>query len=65
MDADNLLKVDVENCILRGKIVARQWDTDFQEWKYLIDGKTLDGYALEVVAKLAHDNTVIITAYLL
>lgn len=65
MDADDLLKVDVENCILRGKIVARQWDVDFQEWKYLIDGETLDSRELEVVAKLGRDNTVIITAYLL
>lgn len=65
MDADDLLKVDVVNCILQGEIVTRQWDHDFQEWKYLVDGKTLDGFDLEVVAKLKRDNTVVITAYLL
>lgn len=65
LDADDLLKVDIENCILRGEIVFRQWDVDFNEWKYLVDGETLDGRELEVVAKLGRGNTVIITAYLL
>ena len=27
MDADDLLKEDIEACILGGNIVARQWDT--------------------------------------
>jgi hypothetical protein len=27
MDADDLLKVDVEHCILNGDIIARQWDS--------------------------------------
>ncbi|HMV49951.1 MAG TPA: hypothetical protein PLD20_16205 [Blastocatellia bacterium] len=38
---------------------------DFQEWKYLVDGETLNGFDLEVVVKLKRDNTVVITAYLL
>lgn len=65
MDADDLFKADVENCILEGKIVARQWDEDFQEWKYLVDGKTMDDDDFELTAKLSKDHTVIITAYLL
>ncbi|MFN0125024.1 MAG: DUF4258 domain-containing protein [Blastocatellia bacterium] len=65
MDADDVFKTDIENCILTGEIVHRQWDDDFQEWKYLVDGKTLSEEEIEVVAKLRHDHTVIITAYLL
>lgn len=65
MDADDLLKADIVNCILNGGIATRQWDDDFQEWKYLVDGETLGGFDLEVVAKLKRDNTVVITAYLL
>lgn len=65
MDADGLLKVDVMNCILYGEIVTRQWDDDFQEWKYLVDGETIEGFEFEIVAKLKRDNTVVITAYLL
>lgn len=65
MDADDLLKIDIENCILQGDIVARQWDDDFQEWKYLIDGETLDHRKIEIVAKPRQDQTIIITAYLL
>ncbi len=65
MDADNLMKVDIENCLLKGEIVTRQWDNDFQRYKYLVDGETLDGKWIEIVAKLTADHTVIITAYLL
>ncbi len=65
MDADDLMKVDVENCILKGKIVARQWDDDFQQYKYLLDGETMGGEEFEIVAKLTPANTLVITAYLL
>jgi Domain of unknown function (DUF4258) len=65
MDADDLLKEDLENAILYGEIVRRQWDKEFIQYKYLIDGEALSGIPLEVVAKLRDDNTVIITAYVL
>jgi hypothetical protein len=64
MADDDLLRADIENCILQGKIVHRQWDNDFAEYKYLIDGQTLWGDALEVVAKLKYNkDTIVITAY--
>jgi hypothetical protein len=65
MDADNLFKVDLEHCIMQGQIVHRQWDDEFLQYKYLIDGPTTTGDEIEIVAKLATDGTVIITAYLL
>lgn len=64
LDADDLFKEDIGHCILHGKIVARQWDEAFVEHKYLIDGESLVGENIEVVAKLREDNTVIITVYL-
>lgn len=65
MDADDLLKEDLEHGILGGKIVTRQWDGDFQDYKYIIEGETLSGQEIEVVAKLRNDKIIIITAYTL
>jgi hypothetical protein len=65
MDADDLLKEDLEHCILHGEIVARQWDDDFQEYKYLVGGTALDSEEIEVVAKVRGDTAIVITAYLL
>ena len=64
MNRDDLLQMDVEHCILMGEIVERQWDHYWQEWKYVIAGETRDGDAIEVVAKLGYQRTVVlITAY--
>ena len=65
MDADDLLKVDLEHCILNGEIVARQWDSNFKHYKYILDGETLAGEEIEVVANLKSDKIIIITTYLL
>ena len=66
MVADDLLQVDVEQCILKGEIVERQWDEDFQEWKYVVEGKSTQGENMAVVSKLGFkDNVVVITTYLL
>jgi hypothetical protein len=65
MDADDLYKIDIEHCLRCGTIVHRQWDDEFQQYKYLIDGETTTGERIEVVAKVSSDGTVIITAYLL
>lgn len=63
---DDLLQVDLEHCILMGEIVERQWDEDFQEWKYVVEGESTDGENMAVVAKLGYkDNLVVITTYLL
>lgn len=65
MDADDLLKEDVGACILSGNVVARQWDAEFHEYKYIVDGEALSGEKLQVIAKLRRDKTIIITAYAL
>lgn len=66
MIADNLFQFDLEHCILTGDITETQWDEDFQEWKYVIEGVSTDGEALAVVARLgAHNNVVVITTFLL
>lgn len=61
---DGLLAVDVERCILTGAIVERQWDDEFAEYKYLIEGETTEpSEFIYVVAKLGSHNTVVITVY--
>ena len=64
MADEDLLRADIENCILCGNIVHRQWDEEYFEYKYLIDGATVWNDLIEVVAKLKFNkNTVVITAY--
>jgi uncharacterized DUF497 family protein len=65
MENDNLSIFDIEEIILTGEIVERQQDTDTQENKYLVAGKSIDDVDAVVVAKLsATDKLVIITVYL-
>jgi len=64
MDDDDLLAVDIENAILTGGIVERQWDYEWEEWKYVIQGQATDGNEIEVVAKPGYNNaTILITVY--
>lgn len=64
MDDDCLTIFDVERCILTGKILERQKDKDTAEWKYRINGKSLSGGEVEVVAKISPTGKlVIITVY--
>jgi hypothetical protein len=64
MDDDCLTIFDVERCILTGKILERQRDKDTAEWKYRINGKSLSGGEVEVVAKISPTGKlVIITVY--
>lgn len=64
MDNDSLSIYDVEHCILTGRILERQKDKVTVEWKYRINGKSLSGGELEVVAKLGPTGKlVIITVY--
>ncbi len=66
MAADGLLQVDLERCILTGEILERQWDGDFLEWKYVIEGDGASNEAMAVVAKLRpKDKVIVITTYLL
>ena len=65
MENDNFSIFDVENGILTGEIVERQKDSETDEWKYLISGKTLDDKDIIVVAKISlTERLVIITIYL-
>ena len=48
---------------MSGAIVARQWDAEFHEYKYILEGERLSGERLQVVAKLRSDKTIIITTY--
>ncbi|MEA3440981.1 MAG: DUF4258 domain-containing protein [Chloroflexota bacterium] len=64
MDNDNLTIFDIEGVILTGKIIERQRDHKTSEWKYLIEGLSLDNITAVVVAKMSPTNTlVIITVY--
>ena len=65
MDNDNLSIFDVERGILTGRVVERQKGRVTAEWKYLIEGETLAGDPVVVVAKLSiMGKLVLITVYL-
>ena len=65
-EADGLSILDVENCILEGKIVERQRDKQFSEWKYRISGRSISRHEMEVIARFSPTGMlVIITVYLL
>ena len=64
MDNDGLSVFDVEQVILTGEIIERQRDVDTNEWKYLIQGQTVEELNAVVVCKLSlTDKLVIITLY--
>jgi hypothetical protein len=64
MNDEGLSIFDVERCILTGKILKRQKDKVTAEWKYRINGQSLSGGEVEVVAKLGRTGKlVIITVY--
>ena len=66
MNDDDILQADIEHCILVGAIIERQWDKEWQQWKYIIAGESIDKRAIEVVLKKGQsDNAVIITTYLI
>ena len=66
MDDDNLSIFDVEQGILTGSIIEKQKDRVTAEWKYLIEGETVAGSLVIVVAKLSiTGKLVIITVYLI
>jgi hypothetical protein len=64
MNDDDLTIYDVECGILTGEILERQKDRVTAEWKYRINGKTVDGSEVEVMAKLSPTGKlVIVTVY--
>ncbi len=52
MNEDDLFVFDLEQCVLTGTIAERQWDDDFNDWKYVIHGQSSDEEEIAVVAKL-------------
>jgi len=66
MEADGLTVYDIEQVILTGQIVERQRDQRRREWKYLVEGETLDGDAARVVSKIGPTGKlVVVTVYVL
>lgn len=65
MDEDGLSIFDVESGILTGTIIERQRDRSRQEWKYLVQGETIDGdRVIVVVSKFGYTSKlVILTVY--
>ncbi|MCK4488590.1 MAG: DUF4258 domain-containing protein [Desulfobacterales bacterium] len=65
MDDDGLSVFDVERCILTGEIIERQKDRVTNEWKYLVEGKSIVDNNLIVVTKLGPTGKlVVITLYI-
>jgi len=64
MDDDEFSIFDMERVILTGKITERQRELETREWKYLVQGKTIEGLDAEVVLKIGPtDKLVVITVY--
>ena len=63
--SDDLLTIfDVEQGVLTGEIVERQRDVERKEWKYLIQGRSLDDRRVALTVKLSvTGKMVIITVY--
>ncbi len=64
MIADDLHVQDIEHIVMRGSVIRVEADLESRERKYVIFGKSRDGFEGEVVAKIK-DRVVIITVYLL
>ena len=64
MDEEGLQIYDIERGLLTGEILERQKEEDTGEWKYLVQGQTLVGDEVVLVAKLGPTGKlIIITAY--
>jgi hypothetical protein len=57
---DDLFVTDLEQAILTGDIMTREWDEEFAEWKYTIHGDSQIEEEIAVVAKLDHEERVVI-----
>lgn len=64
MVQDRLTSFDVENALLTGRIVGRQKDLKTDEWKYVVEGRTLGSEIAVIVTKLTFSRKlIIITVY--
>lgn len=50
-DADDFTVFDVESALLTGAIAEKQKDTETGEPKYVIEGESIEGRPISVVAK--------------
>lgn len=65
-DADGLNMLDIENCILTGRIIERQKDKLTAEFKYRISGESISGKTIELICKISSTGKlVIITVFLI
>ena len=65
MSDDELTIFDIEHVILTGKIIERQKDKISYEWKYIVEGNTLNTETATVVAKISlTQKLVIITVFI-
>lgn len=62
MGADGLTIYDVESVILTGGIGERQKDRASMEWKYVVDGQSLAGDRVTVVAKFGSTDKLVFIA---
>ena len=63
---DGFFVFDLEQCVYTGTIVERQWDEGFQNWKYVMYGKSADEEDLAVVVQIdRNQHLVFITTYCL
>jgi hypothetical protein len=66
LEAEGLTVYDLEHIVLSGRIVARQRDERRKDWKYLVQGETLEGDAAVVVSKIGPTGRlVVLTVYAL
>jgi ABC-type multidrug transport system ATPase subunit len=64
LEDDNLTILDLESIVLTGTIKEIQRDRRTRESKYVIEGRTLEGFQTEVVAKFGLGGRLIfITVY--
>ncbi|HEX4946081.1 MAG TPA: DUF4258 domain-containing protein [Blastocatellia bacterium] len=65
MHDDDLHVVDLEQCVLSGAIVEEQWDSTYDEFKYVIEGESTDGIEMGVVVRLDQKGQLVfITTYI-
>ena len=65
MADDSMTIFDIEHVILTGVIIERQRDNISCEWKYLIEGNTIQANIATVVAKISiTGKLVIITVFM-
>lgn len=64
MDDDGLSVLDLEQCILTGRIVERQRDRATGEWKYVVVGESTGPSGATAVVKLGPtDKVVVLTVF--